>query len=132
MLRKATIAVKHSDRTISVIAEISVLRIKLANNICYSPEQVLRSMYRITGQLDYPGPFFNFFFSLLYKMASTLKAAATQATKSTITPTRAFFRVSENIPSVAHAREIFKTLGSYGDMVEYKLLRVSGYSGLQA
>ncbi|CAO0790121.1 unnamed protein product [Mucor circinelloides] len=56
-------------------------------------------------------------------MASTLKAAATQATKSTITPTRAFFRVSENIPSVAHAREIFKTLGSYGDMVEYKLLR---------
>ncbi|GAN08831.1 hypothetical protein MAM1_0226d08348 [Mucor ambiguus] len=56
-------------------------------------------------------------------MASTLKAAATQATKSTITPTRAFFRVSDNIPSVAHAREVFKTLGSYGDMVEYKLLR---------
>ncbi|KAG2196309.1 hypothetical protein INT46_005833 [Mucor plumbeus] len=56
-------------------------------------------------------------------MATTLKTAASQLTKSTITPTRAFFRVSENIPSVAHAREIFKTLGKYGDMVEYKVLR---------
>lgn len=58
-------------------------------------------------------------------MATTLKTAASQLTKSTITPTRAFFRVSENIPSVAHAREIFKALGKYGDMVEYKVLRVS-------
>lgn len=41
-----------------------------------------------------------------------------------ITPTRTFFKVSNNIPSVAHAREIFKVLGKYGEMVEYKALRV--------
>lgn len=86
----------------------------------------LLELYRITGHWNYPGPFFHIFF---FNMASTLKAAATQATKSTITPTRAFFRVSDSIPSVAHAREVFKTLGSYGDMVEYKLLRVSDISG---
>ncbi|KAI8640210.1 hypothetical protein BD408DRAFT_420119 [Parasitella parasitica] len=56
-------------------------------------------------------------------MATTLKTAATQLTKNKITPTRIFFRLSSDITSVAQAREVFKTLGKYGDMVEYKVMR---------
>ncbi|KAI8884916.1 hypothetical protein K501DRAFT_247019 [Backusella circina FSU 941] len=39
------------------------------------------------------------------------------------TPTRAFFRLSKQINSVGQARAVFKTLGSYGEMVEYKVMR---------
>lgn len=58
-------------------------------------------------------------------MSSTLKSASQQVLNKTIQPTRTFFRVSENIPSIQHARAVFKTLGSYGDMAEYKVMRVS-------
>lgn len=56
---------------------------------------------------------------------SAVKNIARQAVNKTISPNRAFFRVSENIPSIQHARAVFKTLGGYGEMVEYKVLRVS-------
>lgn len=58
-------------------------------------------------------------------MSTTLKNASQQVLSKTIQPTRTFFRVSENIPSIQHARAVFKTLGTYGDMVEYKVMRVS-------
>ncbi|KAI8063002.1 hypothetical protein BDF21DRAFT_402743 [Thamnidium elegans] len=54
---------------------------------------------------------------------SVVKNIATQAVNRTISPSRTFFRVSENIPSIQHARAVFKTLGSYGEMVEYKVMR---------
>ncbi|KAI9495680.1 hypothetical protein BDB00DRAFT_742883, partial [Zychaea mexicana] len=41
----------------------------------------------------------------------------------TISPTRLFFRTSQVVPSMAHARSVFKTLGEYGEMVEYKIMR---------
>ncbi|KAI8146443.1 hypothetical protein BJV82DRAFT_493464, partial [Fennellomyces sp. T-0311] len=41
----------------------------------------------------------------------------------TISPTRMFFRTSQPIASMAHARSVFKTLGEYGEMIEYKFLR---------
>lgn len=108
---------------------------KAGNSNCKSVTEHCLNCIVSQAHLVIQGPSFTFFFFFslfpsLYNMASTLKAAATQATKSTITPTRAFFRVSDNIPSVAHAREVFKTLGSYGDMVEYKLLRVSDGSDM--
>lgn len=56
-------------------------------------------------------------------MSTTLKNASQQVLSKTIQPTRTFFRVSENIPSIQHARAVFKTLGTYGDMVEYKVMR---------
>jgi hypothetical protein len=43
----------------------------------------------------------------------------------TFAPTRAFFRVSQPISSIRQAREVFKTLGNYGEMVEYKVMRVT-------
>lgn len=49
----------------------------------------------------------------------------TQAVRKTLTPKRTFFNVSENIPTIQHARAVFKTLGAYGDMLEYKVMRVS-------
>ncbi|KAI8379223.1 uncharacterized protein BYT42DRAFT_475940, partial [Radiomyces spectabilis] len=36
---------------------------------------------------------------------------------------RFFFRVSQPIHSLEQARAVFKTLGSYGDMIEYKFMR---------
>lgn len=58
-------------------------------------------------------------------MSSTLKTVATETVKKSFTPSRTFFRLSETIPSIQHARAVFKTLGSYGEMVEYKVMRVS-------
>ncbi|KAI8334083.1 hypothetical protein EDC96DRAFT_525656 [Choanephora cucurbitarum] len=50
--------------------------------------------------------------------------SALQAIKRTsLSPTRAFFRIPQKISNVDQAREIFKVLRSYGDMVEYKLMR---------
>ncbi|GAA5811950.1 hypothetical protein MFLAVUS_005397 [Mucor flavus] len=54
---------------------------------------------------------------------SVVKDIATQAVRKSVSPSRAFFRVSENISSIQQARAVFKTLGSYGEMVEYKVLR---------
>ncbi|SAM00344.1 hypothetical protein [Absidia glauca] len=45
------------------------------------------------------------------------------ASIANITPTRAFFRASRPIPTQTHARQLFKTLGQYGDMVEYRMMR---------
>lgn len=56
---------------------------------------------------------------------SVVNNIATQAVRKSVSPSRAFFRVSENISSIQQARAVFKTLGSYGEMVEYKVLRVS-------
>ncbi|KAI9312079.1 hypothetical protein BX666DRAFT_1833272, partial [Dichotomocladium elegans] len=42
---------------------------------------------------------------------------------STMSPTRMFFRSSQKITSMAHARAVFKALGQYGDLVEYKFNR---------
>jgi hypothetical protein len=53
--------------------------------------------------------------------ATTLK----HTVNKTFSPTRSFFRVSQNIPTIQHARAVIKTLGSYGEMVEYKFMRVS-------
>ncbi|CDH50652.1 hypothetical protein RO3G_14671 [Lichtheimia corymbifera JMRC:FSU:9682] len=50
-------------------------------------------------------------------------AAANAIRNSAMTPTRMFFRTSQTIPSMAHARTVFKALGEYGDMIEYKFLR---------
>ncbi|KAI7847666.1 hypothetical protein BDC45DRAFT_339810 [Circinella umbellata] len=54
---------------------------------------------------------------------STTAATATASAARTISPTRMFFRTSKPIPSMAHARSVFKQLGEYGEMVEYKFLR---------
>ncbi|KAG2192529.1 uncharacterized protein EV154DRAFT_503839 [Mucor mucedo] len=56
-------------------------------------------------------------------MSTTLKTVATETVKKSFTPSRTFFRLSETIPSIQHARAVFKTLGSYGEMVEYKVMR---------
>ncbi|KAI8084670.1 uncharacterized protein BX664DRAFT_337528 [Halteromyces radiatus] len=45
------------------------------------------------------------------------------STASTITPTRAFFRVNQELSTLAQSRQVFKALGEYGDLVEYKVLR---------
>lgn len=55
-------------------------------------------------------------------------AAANTIRNSAMTPTRMFFRTSQTIPSMAHARTVFKALGEYGDMIEYKFLRVRSYT----
>ncbi|CEG70276.1 hypothetical protein RMATCC62417_06205 [Rhizopus microsporus] len=48
----------------------------------------------------------------------------TSLIKSTVfSPMRVFFRVSTSIPSMKHAREIFRVLGEYGDMIEYRFIR---------
>ncbi|KAI8373873.1 hypothetical protein BD560DRAFT_368646 [Blakeslea trispora] len=52
-------------------------------------------------------------------MASTFQAIK----RTSISPTRTFFRIPRKISTVDHAREIFKVLGSYGDMAEYKIMR---------
>ncbi|CAO3661980.1 unnamed protein product [Rhizopus stolonifer] len=52
-------------------------------------------------------------------MKGVLKAAAT----SNFSPVRIFFRVTATIPTIYHAREIFRILGQYGNMVEYKFTR---------
>lgn len=58
-------------------------------------------------------------------MSTTLKNVTTQAvTKSSFSPSRTFFRVSEQVNNINQARVVIKTLGSYGDMVEYKFMRV--------
>lgn len=57
-------------------------------------------------------------------MSTTIKNIATETVKKSFSPSRTFFRLSENIPSIQHARAVFKTLGSYGEMVEYKVMRV--------
>ena len=57
-------------------------------------------------------------------MSTTSAATATATAARTISPTRMFFRTSRTIPSMAHARSVFKQLGEYGEMVEYKFLRV--------
>ncbi|KAI9366438.1 hypothetical protein BD770DRAFT_335549 [Pilaira anomala] len=49
--------------------------------------------------------------------------SVTQTVQKTLSPKRAFFNVSENIPTIQHARAVFKTLGAYGDMLEYKVMR---------
>jgi hypothetical protein len=56
---------------------------------------------------------------------TTIKNVGNQVISKTFSPTRTFFRVSENIPSIQHARAVFKTLGAYGEMAEYKVMRVS-------
>lgn len=56
-------------------------------------------------------------------------AAANAIRNSAMTPTRMFFRTSQTIPSMAHARTVFKALGEYGDMIEYKFLRVRSWAG---
>lgn len=55
-------------------------------------------------------------------------AAANAIRNSAMTPTRMFFRTSQTIPSMAHARTVFKALGEYGDMIEYKFLRVRSWT----
>ena len=55
-------------------------------------------------------------------------AAANAIRNSAMTPTRMFFKTSQTIPSMAHARTVFKALGQYGDMIEYKFLRVRSYT----
>ncbi|KAI8090113.1 uncharacterized protein B0P05DRAFT_529397 [Gilbertella persicaria] len=44
-------------------------------------------------------------------------------TTRSISPTRTFFRLPITIQNIDHARAIFKTLSSYGDMIEYKFMR---------
>lgn len=56
-------------------------------------------------------------------------AAANAIRNSAMTPTRMFFKTSQTIPSMAHARTVFKALGEYGDMIEYKFLRVRSWIG---
>lgn len=41
-----------------------------------------------------------------------------------ISPVRFFFRASQNIPSIAHARAIAKEFNRFGDLLEYKFIRV--------
>ncbi|KAG2182534.1 hypothetical protein INT43_007465 [Umbelopsis isabellina] len=38
-------------------------------------------------------------------------------------PIRYFFRTSQNIPSITHARAIAKEFNKLGDLVEYKFIR---------
>ena len=57
-------------------------------------------------------------------MSTTSAATATATAAHTLSPTRMFFRTSRTIPSMAHARSVFKQLGEYGEMIEYKFLRV--------
>ncbi|KAI8997903.1 hypothetical protein BDB01DRAFT_714573 [Pilobolus umbonatus] len=38
-------------------------------------------------------------------------------------PARSFFRVSSDIQNITQGREIFKVLGSYGELLEYKFMR---------
>ncbi|KAH8556159.1 hypothetical protein BGW37DRAFT_471313 [Umbelopsis sp. PMI_123] len=40
-----------------------------------------------------------------------------------ISPIRFFFRASQNIPSVTHARAIAKEFNRFGDLLEYKFIR---------
>ncbi|GAB5591437.1 hypothetical protein Unana1_06337 [Umbelopsis nana] len=42
---------------------------------------------------------------------------------SRFSPVRFFFRTSDNIPSLTHARAIAKEFGKFGDLVEYKFIR---------
>ncbi|KAI9470824.1 MAG: hypothetical protein EXX96DRAFT_585858 [Benjaminiella poitrasii] len=56
-------------------------------------------------------------------MATPLKTLATGVTTKAFSPKRLFIQIPPQVPSVAHAREIFKTLGKYGDMVEYAIKR---------
>lgn len=58
-------------------------------------------------------------------MSTTIKNLAKETVKKSFSPNRTFFRLSENIPSIQHARAVFKSLGNYGEMVEYKVMRVS-------
>jgi len=43
---------------------------------------------------------------------------------TTISPVRFFFRASQSIPSVTHARAIAKEFNRFGDLLEYKFIRV--------
>lgn len=51
-------------------------------------------------------------------MKTLLKTAAI----NNFSPVRVFFRVTGPIQSIEHAREIFRILGQYGNMVEYKFM----------
>ncbi|CAO3678314.1 unnamed protein product [Umbelopsis ramanniana] len=42
---------------------------------------------------------------------------------TTISPVRFFFRASQSIPSVTHARAIAKEFNRFGDLLEYKFIR---------
>ncbi|EIE89960.1 hypothetical protein RO3G_14671 [Rhizopus delemar RA 99-880] len=54
-------------------------------------------------------------------MKTLLKTAAI----NNFSPVRVFFRVTGPIQSIEHAREIFRILGQFGNMVEYKFMRCS-------
>lgn len=43
-------------------------------------------------------------------------------------PIRYFFRTSQNIPSITHARAMAKEFNKLGDLVEYKFIRVSRFT----
>lgn len=47
-----------------------------------------------------------------------------QMSLSKFSPVRFFFRASQNIPSITHARAIAKEFSRFGELVEYKFIRV--------
>ncbi|ORX61591.1 hypothetical protein DM01DRAFT_1332191, partial [Hesseltinella vesiculosa] len=40
-----------------------------------------------------------------------------------ISPTRCFFRCNQPLTSLAQARQVFRSLQQYGDLIEYKFMR---------
>ncbi|KAI8977601.1 hypothetical protein BDF20DRAFT_808104, partial [Mycotypha africana] len=55
-------------------------------------------------------------------MTTPLKTIATKYSKY-LTPKRLLFRSSDNLQSLGQVREVFKQLGKYGEMAEYKVMR---------
>ncbi|KAI7902505.1 uncharacterized protein BX663DRAFT_561595 [Cokeromyces recurvatus] len=55
-------------------------------------------------------------------MASQFKTATLDNIKR-FAPHKLFVQIPPQVPSIAHAREIFKTLGKYGPMIEYTIKR---------
>lgn len=41
-----------------------------------------------------------------------------------ILPTQIYFHASRPIPSLSHARSVFRSLGQFGEMAEYRFMRV--------
>lgn len=79
-------------------------------------------------QQKFPPPFSN---ENYHTDMSKAVVSATGSLASSMTPTRLFFRLSQKVPSINHARAVFATIGKFGDMVEYKFMRVSIFDRLQ-
>lgn len=52
-------------------------------------------------------------------------SAATRTAGSLLKPYRVFFRTSQTPTSIQQARAVFDSLRQYGDLIEYKFMRVS-------